>query len=81
MAKDDVELPGDDAVDVVFDGTNAHVLRAPKVDNERVALVTVDSPGGVNRVESAMRELIRAPVGKVSREPLTDRRCAAKDCM
>lgn len=37
VAKGGVELPGDDAVDVFFDGTDTHVLRTPKVGNARVA--------------------------------------------
>lgn len=37
VAKGGVELPGDDAVDVLFDGSDTEILRAPKVGNERVA--------------------------------------------
>lgn len=37
VAKGGVELPGDDAVDVLYDGSEVTVLRAPKVGNERVA--------------------------------------------
>ncbi|EME22022.1 bifunctional hydroxymethylpyrimidine kinase/phosphomethylpyrimidine kinase [Rhodococcus triatomae] len=37
IAKGGVELPGDDAVDVLFDGTEVTVLRAPKVGQERVS--------------------------------------------
>lgn len=37
VVKGGVAFPGDDAVDVLFDGDNASVLRAPKVGNARVA--------------------------------------------
>ncbi len=37
VAKGGVELPGDEAVDVFFDGTEVEILRAPKVGSERVA--------------------------------------------
>jgi pyridoxine kinase len=37
VVKGGVEFPGDDAVDVVFDGHNTEVLRAAKVGNTRVA--------------------------------------------
>ncbi len=37
LAKGGVELPGDDAVDVLFDGEDITVLRAPKVGQERVS--------------------------------------------
>jgi pyridoxine kinase len=37
VVKGGVEFPGDDAVDVLFDGDTAGVLRAPKVGNARVA--------------------------------------------
>ncbi|BBZ36486.1 bifunctional hydroxymethylpyrimidine kinase/phosphomethylpyrimidine kinase [Mycolicibacterium confluentis] len=37
VVKGGVEFPGDDAVDVLFDGDDASVLRAPKVGNARVA--------------------------------------------
>ena len=37
VVKGGVEFPGDDAVDVIFDGTDAVVLRAPKVGQARVA--------------------------------------------
>ncbi|NMO03027.1 bifunctional hydroxymethylpyrimidine kinase/phosphomethylpyrimidine kinase [Gordonia sp. TBRC 11910] len=37
VAKGGVELPGDDAVDVVYDGTDVTVLRSPKVGQERVS--------------------------------------------
>ncbi|GAB32296.1 bifunctional hydroxymethylpyrimidine kinase/phosphomethylpyrimidine kinase [Gordonia otitidis] len=37
VAKGGVELPGDDAVDVLFDGTDITVLAAPKVGAERVS--------------------------------------------
>ena len=37
VAKGGVELPGDDAVDVLVDGDEVTVLRAPKVGRERVA--------------------------------------------
>lgn len=37
VVKGGVGLPGDEAVDVVFDGTEVTVLRAPKVGNERVS--------------------------------------------
>ncbi|MCC2315526.1 bifunctional hydroxymethylpyrimidine kinase/phosphomethylpyrimidine kinase [Cellulomonas xiejunii] len=37
VAKGGVELPGDDAVDVLVDGDEVTVLRAPKVGQERVA--------------------------------------------
>ncbi len=37
VVKGGVEFPGDDAVDVLFDGDNASVLRTPKVGNARVA--------------------------------------------
>lgn len=37
VAKGGVELPGDDAVDVFFDGTEVTLLTAPKVGDERVS--------------------------------------------
>lgn len=37
LAKGGVELPGDDAVDVLFDGTDVTVLRAPKIGDARVS--------------------------------------------
>ncbi len=37
VAKGGVELPGDEAVDVLFDGSDVEILRAPKVGRERVA--------------------------------------------
>ncbi|WP_309134111.1 bifunctional hydroxymethylpyrimidine kinase/phosphomethylpyrimidine kinase [Cellulomonas sp.] len=37
VAKGGVELPGDDAVDVLLDGDEVTVLATPKVGNERVA--------------------------------------------
>jgi len=37
VAKGGVELPGDDAVDVLVDGDDVTVLRTPKVGDERVA--------------------------------------------
>ncbi len=37
VAKGGVELPGDEAVDVLFDGENVTLLTAPKVGNERVS--------------------------------------------
>lgn len=37
VVKGGVEFPGDDAVDVVFDGNDAAILRAPKVGHARVA--------------------------------------------
>ncbi|WP_040511251.1 hydroxymethylpyrimidine/phosphomethylpyrimidine kinase [Gordonia soli] len=37
VAKGGVELPGDDAVDVFYDGSDVTVLRRPKVGDERVS--------------------------------------------
>ncbi|HLS24404.1 MAG TPA: hydroxymethylpyrimidine/phosphomethylpyrimidine kinase, partial [Beutenbergiaceae bacterium] len=37
LAKGGVELPGDDAVDVLYDGTDIHIYSAPKVGQERVS--------------------------------------------
>ncbi|WP_280835218.1 bifunctional hydroxymethylpyrimidine kinase/phosphomethylpyrimidine kinase [Mycolicibacterium frederiksbergense] len=37
LVKGGVEFPGDDAIDVIFDGNQAEILRAPKVGRERVA--------------------------------------------
>ena len=37
VVKGGVEFPGEDAVDVFFDGSDAEVLRAPKVGSARVA--------------------------------------------
>ncbi|WP_072803288.1 bifunctional hydroxymethylpyrimidine kinase/phosphomethylpyrimidine kinase [Rhodococcoides yunnanense] len=37
VVKGGAGLPGDDAVDVMFDGTEVTVLRAPKIGNERVS--------------------------------------------
>ncbi|MGC0272597.1 bifunctional hydroxymethylpyrimidine kinase/phosphomethylpyrimidine kinase [Pseudactinotalea sp. Z1739] len=37
LAKGGVELPGEDAVDVLYDGTDIHVFSAPKVGKERVS--------------------------------------------
>ncbi|MDV3125904.1 bifunctional hydroxymethylpyrimidine kinase/phosphomethylpyrimidine kinase [Mycobacterium sp. 21AC1] len=37
VVKGGVEFPGDDAVDVLFDGTDAEILRTPKVGHARVA--------------------------------------------
>jgi pyridoxine kinase len=37
LAKGGVELPGDDAVDVLFDGEDVTILTAPKVGSERVS--------------------------------------------
>jgi len=37
VVKGGVELPGDEAVDVLYDGSDVEILRAPKVGRERVA--------------------------------------------
>ncbi len=37
LVKGGVEFPGDDAVDVLFDGDDAEILRAPKIGHARVA--------------------------------------------
>ncbi|WP_024332681.1 bifunctional hydroxymethylpyrimidine kinase/phosphomethylpyrimidine kinase [Gordonia hirsuta] len=37
VAKGGVDLPGDEAVDVLYDGTQATVFRAPKIGSERVS--------------------------------------------
>jgi len=37
LAKGGAELPGEDAVDVLYDGQHTHVFSAPKVGRERVA--------------------------------------------
>lgn len=37
LAKGGVELPGDDAVDVLWDGSQLHTYKSPKVGNERVS--------------------------------------------
>lgn len=37
LAKGGVELPGENAVDVLFDGEDAHIFSAPKVGEERVS--------------------------------------------
>ncbi|MBU9762562.1 bifunctional hydroxymethylpyrimidine kinase/phosphomethylpyrimidine kinase [Mycobacterium sp. TNTM28] len=37
VVKGGVDFPGDDAIDVVFDGRDAEILRAPKVGQARVA--------------------------------------------
>ncbi|WP_395311669.1 bifunctional hydroxymethylpyrimidine kinase/phosphomethylpyrimidine kinase [Mycobacterium sp. AMU20-3851] len=37
VAKGGVELPGEEAIDVLYDGSDVEILRAPKVGQERVA--------------------------------------------
>ncbi|WP_454787924.1 bifunctional hydroxymethylpyrimidine kinase/phosphomethylpyrimidine kinase [Mycolicibacterium lutetiense] len=37
LVKGGVDFPGDDAVDVLFDGNDAEILRAPKIGQARVA--------------------------------------------
>lgn len=37
VAKGGVDLPGDDAIDVLYDGQSATVFRAPKIGQERVS--------------------------------------------
>ena len=37
VAKGGVELPGDEAVDVVWDGEEVHILTAPKIGEHRVS--------------------------------------------
>lgn len=61
VAKGGVELPGPDAVDVVWDGTTMTELRRTKVGNERVsgagctlaAAITAELAKGANLVEAA----------------------------
>ena len=63
LAKGGVELPGDDAVDVLFDGTDVTVLSAPKIGDERVsgagctlaAAVTAELAKGATVVDAARR--------------------------
>ena len=63
LAKGGVELPGDDAVDVLFDGDDVTVLRAPKIGSERVsgagctlaAAVTAELAKGATVLEAARR--------------------------
>lgn len=61
IAKGGVELPGDDAVDVVFDGSEVTVLRSPKIGDERVsgagctlaAAITAELAKGAEFVDAA----------------------------
>ncbi|GAA4660476.1 hydroxymethylpyrimidine/phosphomethylpyrimidine kinase [Gordonia humi] len=63
LAKGGVELPGDDAVDVLFDGSEVTVLRAPKIGGERVsgagctlaAALTAELAKGSSVVDAARR--------------------------
>ncbi|MFF0813557.1 bifunctional hydroxymethylpyrimidine kinase/phosphomethylpyrimidine kinase [Rhodococcus sp. NPDC003318] len=77
IAKGGVELPGGDAVDVLFDGTDITVLRAPKVGQERVsgagctlaAAVTAELAKGVevaSAVEFAKEFVTAGIAGRVS---------------
>lgn len=77
VAKGGVELPGDDAVDVVFDGTDITVLRSPKVGQERVsgagctlaAAITAELAKGaevLDAVQTAKDLVTRGIVGRVS---------------
>jgi len=62
VAKGGTELPGDDAVDVLYDGEDVHTFRAPKVGQERVsgagctlaAAVTAELAKGAG-IEDAVR--------------------------
>src|SRR5690606_13968566 len=63
LAKGGVELPGDDAIDVLFDGSEVTLVTAPKVGNERVsgagctlaAAVTAELARGASVGEAAVR--------------------------
>ncbi|HLS78897.1 MAG TPA: bifunctional hydroxymethylpyrimidine kinase/phosphomethylpyrimidine kinase [Nocardia sp.] len=63
LAKGGVELPGDEAVDVLFDGEEMIMVRAPKVGDERVsgagctlaAAVTAELAKGASVAEAATR--------------------------
>ncbi|WP_026918845.1 bifunctional hydroxymethylpyrimidine kinase/phosphomethylpyrimidine kinase [Gordonia shandongensis] len=63
LAKGGVELPGDDAVDVLFDGDDVTVLRAPKIGGKRVsgagctlaAAVTAELAKGASVTDAAQR--------------------------
>ena len=63
LAKGGVELPGDDAVDVLFDGTDVTVLRSPKIGEERVsgagctlaAALTAELAKGASVADAAAR--------------------------
>lgn len=63
LAKGGVELPGDDAVDVLFDGEDVTVLRAPKIGGERVsgagctlaAALTAELAKGASVMDAARR--------------------------
>ncbi|MBM7368542.1 bifunctional hydroxymethylpyrimidine kinase/phosphomethylpyrimidine kinase [Gordonia hydrophobica] len=63
LAKGGVELPGDDAVDVLYDGADVTVLRTPKIGSERVsgagctlaAAVTAELAKGASVADAAAR--------------------------
>lgn len=63
VAKGGVELDGDDAVDVLFDGSEVTLLTAPKVGNERVsgagctlaAAITAELAKGASVGDAAVR--------------------------
>ena len=72
LAKGGVELPGDEAVDVLFDGQDVTVLRAPKIGGERVsgagctlaAALTAELAKGAGVLDAARRakEFTRAAI-------------------
>ncbi|MGW6695899.1 bifunctional hydroxymethylpyrimidine kinase/phosphomethylpyrimidine kinase [Rhodococcus sp. NPDC054953] len=77
IAKGGVELAGDDAVDVLFDGTDVTILRAPKVGSERVsgagctlaAAITAELAKGVDVASAAefAKEFVTAGIaGRVA---------------
>jgi len=77
IAKGGVELDGDDAVDVLFDGTDVTLLTAPKIGNERVsgagctlaAAITAELAKGTDVVQAVQiaKELVtRGIKGRVS---------------
>lgn len=63
VAKGGVELDGEDAVDVLFDGSEVTLLTAPKVGNERVsgagctlaAAITAELAKGASVADAAAR--------------------------
>lgn len=63
LAKGGVELPGDEAVDVLFDGEDVTLVTAPKVGDERVsgagctlaAAVTAELAKGASVADAAVR--------------------------
>ncbi|GAB18424.1 phosphomethylpyrimidine kinase [Gordonia effusa NBRC 100432] len=75
VAKGGVELPGDDAVDVVFDGNDITIFRSPKVGEERVsgagctlaAAITAELTKGAEVLDAVSRAKDLTTAGIVGR--------------